>query len=303
MSLISVGSLAYDGIRTVAGEKPRILGGSLTHFSNAASLKSKPSLVGVVGEDFAPAEWDFLKSKSHSIEGVEVLSGEKTFFWKGYYTEDFDIAITEETQLNALAKFDPKVPESYKKTPYILFLANMVPELQSKAALQCPGSVLKVLDTMNFWIENNAPGLAQAFKDVDGIIVNEGEAELLTGQKNLIKAAEMLFQPHFKILILKKGSHGVMVFTRDYMISLPAYPVKEIVDPTGAGDSFAGAFFSYLDAESQGGLDQDTVKQAAAYATVVASFAVEDFGVNGINNVSPAQVQARLDDFRKIVSF
>ncbi len=303
MSLIAVGSLAYDSIRTIAGERPRLLGGSVVHFANAASFMQPPDLVGVVGEDFLPEDWGFLKQKSNSVQGVTVLKGEKTFSWKGYYTEDFDVAVTEETQLNALGKFQPEIPEEYKKEPYVLFLANMHPANQSLAASQCPGASLKVLDTMNYWIESAGKELSQAFSDVDGIIVNEGEAELLTGQKNLVKASEILFQPHFKILILKKGSHGVLVFTRDGMVTLPAYPLSEIVDPTGAGDSFAGAFFSYIASQHKGQLDSKGVKQAAAYATVVASFAVQGFGVEGINKVNSAAIQKRLAEFRNMASF
>lgn len=303
MSLIAVGTLAYDSIRTCAGERERLLGGSVVHFANAASLMCKPDLVGVVGEDFAPAEWDFVRSKSNSVKGVEILTGEKTFFWKGYYTENFDVAVTEETQLNALAKFSPAIPAEYLSGSHTLFLANMHPANQSQAARQCPNAGLKVLDTMNYWIENYHQELTQAFQDVDGIIVNEGEAELLTGESNLVKAAEKLFLPHFRILILKKGSHGVMVFTREGMVTLPAYPLSEIVDPTGAGDSFAGAFFSYLAVREQALPGRDSIREAAAYATVVASFAVQGFGVEGVARITKQDVDARLQDFRQMVSF
>lgn len=303
MAIVAVGSIAFDSVASTAGKRERILGGSLTHFSNAASLKSKPRLVGVVGEDFGDMEMDFLKKKSSSVEGVEMLKGEKSFFWKGHYTENFDSAVTEITELNAFAKFNPVVPESYKTDDYILFLANISPDIQTRVAKQCPNSKLKMLDTMNYWIESTPDDLQTAFANVDGIIINEGEAELLTGEKNLIIAAKKLFLPHFKLIILKKGSNGVMVFGKNYIVSLPAFPLTEIIDPTGAGDSFAGAFLSYIDAVGDYDLSQETVKQAAVYATIVASHAVQGFGVEGIDGITTDDVEKRIDEFRKIASF
>ncbi|OHD53669.1 MAG: hypothetical protein A2Y33_07040 [Spirochaetes bacterium GWF1_51_8] len=304
MSIVAVGSLAYDSIKTPFGERDRILGGSLTHFSNAAAFLSKPKLVGVVGEDFGPGEWDFLKRKSSAVDAVKVLNGEKSFFWKGYYTKDFDTAVTEVTELNAFAKFTPAVPDNYRAGDYILFLANIDPSMQLEVAKQCRNSKLIVLDTMNYWIKNTPASLDEAMKHVDGVIINEGEAELLSGgEKNMIRAAEKLFLPNFKILILKKGSHGVMIFGRDFLVTLPAFPVREVVDPTGAGDSFAGAFVSYIDSNGLYDFDRDGIKRAAAYATVVASFSVQGFGVEGIDNISPRDVDQRMKEFQSVASF
>lgn len=303
MAIIAVGSLAFDSIKTIEGERERVLGGSLTHFSNASSFLSKPKLVGVVGNDFTAAHWDFIRSKSSDTEGVVTLEEEKSFFWQGYYTEDFDNAVTVKTELNAFAKFAPKVPESYKTKDAILFLANIDPVIQRQVALQCPGFRLKILDTMNYWITSARENLEAAFQAVDGIIINEGEAVLLTGEKNLLKAVSKLFKPHYKMIILKKGSNGVMVFGKDFMVTLPAFPLSRIVDPTGAGDSFAGAFVSYIDAHNIKDLSQEEVKKAAAYATVVASFAVEGFGLDGIHKVSKKEVDQRLSDYKKMVVF
>ena len=303
MSIVAVGSLAYDSLKTIAGERERILGGSLTHFSNAASLLSKPKLVGVVGEDFGQTDWNFIQKVSSDTKAVEMLKGEKTFFWKGEYAEDFNTATTITTELNAFAKFKPVVPESYKEKDYLLFLANIDPTLQKEVAGQCKDAKLIMMDSMNFWIRTALDRLQETIKEVNGLFVSEGEAVMMTGETNLIKAAEKLFQPHFKLLVLKKGSHGVYILTKDYVVSMPSFPVKEVVDPTGAGDSFAGAFFSYLDANKAFDLDRDAVKQACAYATVVASFSVQGFGVEGIRAADSEMIRKRMKEFRDIASF
>ena len=303
MGIIAVGSLAFDSLKTAAGERERVIGGSLTHFANAARFLSKPKLVGIVGNDFSVKEWDFIRSCSTSVDGVETLKDEKSFFWKGYYTEDFDTAHTVTTELNAFAKFNPKVPETYKKGGNYLFLANIGPAIQLKVAQDCPGSILKVLDTMNYWITSFRDQLEAAFSAVDGIVINEGEAFLLTGEKNILKAVEKLWKPNYRFVIVKKGSNGVMVFGGNFIVTLPAYPLKEIIDPTGAGDSFAGAFMSWLDKNNIQDLNPVSMRKAAAYATVVASFAVEGFGVEGISSRSEKDVQKRLKDFESMASF
>ncbi len=303
MPIIAVGSLAYDTVTTTEGTRERIIGGSLTHFSNAASFLSKPRLVGVVGEDFTGDSWKFLERKASSLEGVEVLKGEKSFFWKGQYTSDVDTAITQATELNAFAKFKPVVPAGYLTDGSILFLANIDPVIQKDVAKQCSTCRMKVLDTMNYWISNTPDALRDTFNYVDGIVINESEARSLSGESNLILAGEKLMLPHFKMLILKKGSHGVIVFGKGYIVSLPAYPIRRVVDPTGAGDSFAGAFVSYLDAKGVDPADREAVKKAAVYATVVASFAVEGFGVEGIDSVDPAKIEKRMKEFSVIAGF
>jgi sugar/nucleoside kinase (ribokinase family) len=305
MAIIAVGSIAYDGIKTVRGERERVLGGSLTHFSNAASFLSRPRLVGVIGNDFLPGDRDFLSSKSSSMEGVELLEGEKCFFWKGYYSDDFNTAHTLITELNAFAKFQPKVPDSYRKGGDILFLANIDPEIQKRVADQCPQAKLKVLDTMNYWIEQHREKLDAAVRSVDGIVINEGEAALLTGEKQVLDAADSLFRLYgnLSLVIVKKGSNGVMVFGRGWQVTLPAFPVREVTDPTGAGDSFAGAFMSWLDRNRMIRLDQAAARKAVAYATVVASFAVEGFGVEGISRRTNAEVRIRYQAYRRMASF
>jgi sugar/nucleoside kinase (ribokinase family) len=303
MSIIAVGSLAFDSIRTSVEERDKILGGSLTHFVNAAGFLSKPKLVGVVGNDFGDKEWEFIKSRTSSLEGVEVLKDKKSFFWKGHYGEDTDIAITDATELNAFSHFKPVVPLSYKDGEYMLFMANIDPVIQTDMAKQCDNAMLKVMDTMNYWIKNTPEELDVAFDNVDGIVINDNEATMLTGEKNILKAVEKVFRPHFKIVIIKKGSHGVMIFGTNFVVSLPSYPVKNVIDPTGAGDSFAGAFFSFIAANGAYDFHRDEVKNAAVYATVVASFAVEGFGVEGISEISPSDIENRIEAFKGISGF
>lgn len=303
MSIVAVGSLAFDSITSTEGSRERILGGSLTHFSNAAAFLSKPQLVGVVGNDFSETEWEFLRGKTSSLDGVETMENEKSFFWKGYYTKDVNNAITQATELNAFAKFKPVVPESYKQDDYTLFLANIDPVVQLDVVHQCSQAKFKVLDTMNYWISNAPEKLHEVFETVDCIIINETEAYSLSDEINLIAAAEKLFFPNFKMIILKKGSNGVMVFGKKYMISLPSFPIDHVIDPTGAGDSFAGAFFSYIDKYQVDVNDREQTKKAAIYATIVASFAVEGFGVEGIDRINEDDINRRLKLYSEISGF
>lgn len=303
MSIIAVGSLAFDSITSSAGSRERILGGSLTHFANAASYYSRPRLVGVVGEDFEEKHWNFLKTVSSDATGVETLKGEKSFFWEGYYTQDFDNAITRKTELNAFAKFQPKVPESYLQDDYMLFLANIQPDIQLDVVRQCPGSRLTVLDTMNYWIANALDDLWKVIKSVDVIVINEGEARDLSGEYSILKAAEKLLLPNLRFIVLKKGTNGVMIFGKGFTISLPAFPVKQVVDPTGAGDSFAGAFLSYLDHLGTKEFGPVELKQAAIYATVVASYYVQGFGVDGLSGITRADLEKRQSEFKDISGF
>lgn len=303
MAIVAVGSLAYDSIITEKESRERILGGSLSHFANAAAFLSKPKLVGVIGDDFLDEDIKFLKKKTSSLEGVERAEGRKSFFWKGKYSPNFDERESLATELNAFEHFDPKVPESYHDEDYILFLANIDPVTQSRVVDLCAGARLSVLDTMNFWIEKTPKELSSVFKKVDAVIINEEEAAMLTKTPDLVKAGKILMDREgFKFLILKKGSNGVMVFGEDYIVSLPAFPVDPVVDPTGAGDSFAGAFFSYLDKHGMD-LSCETVKTAAVYATIVASFCVQGFGVDGIDSVSDEDIQNRMEDFRRASGF
>lgn len=299
MAIVVVGSLAYDSVETPAGKRERMLGGSVTHFSNAASYLSRPYIVGVVGQDFSEKSWEFLKQKTKSHQGVLVRPG-KTFFWAGAYSGDMNEAKTKTTELGVFADFQPYIPAKYPKRG-LLFLANIDPVIQKEVAQQMPGMRWRFLDTMNFWITSKPKELDEVLQLVNGLIVNEGEAMLLSGKKHPLEALDALYRPHFEILIMKRGSNGVIIQGKNFRVILPAYPTSQVVDPTGAGDSFAGAFCSYLDAHHVRHLTPRVVKKAASYATVVASFCVEDFGVDGIAKHGWKDIQKRWSTYRQMV--
>ncbi|MGC8765274.1 MAG: PfkB family carbohydrate kinase [Brevinematia bacterium] len=303
MGIIAVGGLAIDSIKSPAGEANEILGGSLSHFSNASSFLTKTMLVSIVGNDFKNEFWDFLFDRS-IVLGVSIDFKEKTFRWEGYYTEDFGDVVTTKTELNSFEKYEPVIPPLYKKSRKdILFLANIDPVIQKKVAAELHYLPLKVLDTMNYWIENKRKELLEVFSNIDGIIINEMELNLLTGEKNLFSGIDKLSPYNFKFIVLKRGVNGVMVFYENEIISLPAFPVRKVVDPTGAGDSFAGAFLSFIDNSGVKRLSFEKLKMAAAYATVVASFVVEDFGVMGLGRITYKDIKDRFRLYRKMVSF
>jgi len=299
VAIVVVGSLAYDSIQTPAGKRERLLGGSVTHFSNAASYLSKPYIVGVVGQDFSESSWSFLKQKTRSQQGVLIRPG-KTFFWAGEYSGDMNEAQTRTTELGVFADFQPYIPPRYPKKG-LLFLANIDPVIQKEVALQMQGMRWRFLDTMNFWITQKAGELDEVLQLVNGLIVNEGEAMLLSGKSHPLEAMEAIYRPHFELLMMKRGSNGVIIRGKNFRVVLPAYPTSHVVDPTGAGDSFAGAFCSYLDAHHARRLTPRLIKQAASYATVVASFCVEDFGVDGIAKHGWKDIIQRWRDYRRMV--
>lgn len=303
MGIIAVGSIAIDSIKTPVGERTGILGGSLSYFASASSFLTKTKLLGIVGKDFSSEYLDFLSEKA-IILGVKIDFEGKTFEWDGYYTEDFGDVVTTRTELNSFANYDPVIPPSYKKFKKdILFLANIDPVIQKKVLKEFSYLPLKVLDTMKLWIETKRKELEDVFLDVDAIIINESELNLLTGEKNIFKGIEKLSNFNFKFIVLKRGGNGAMLFYGDDVISLPAFPLKRIVDPTGAGDSFAGGFLSYLNYEGFKSLSLEKLKRALSYAIVVSSFTVEDFGVEGIGRVKLRDVKERYKAYRKFCSF
>ncbi|URA10915.1 PfkB family carbohydrate kinase [Thermospira aquatica] len=299
MAIVVVGSLAYDSIETPAGKKERILGGSVTHFSNAASFLSKPYIVGVVGQDFREESWDFLRQKTRSHQGVLIRPG-KTFFWSGSYEKDLNEAKTKTTELGVFADFQPYIPPKYPKHGF-LFLANIDPLIQKQVVVEFPKMRWRFLDTMNFWITHKARELDDVLNYVNGLFLNEGEAMLLSGKENPLEAMETIYRPHFELLIMKRGSLGVIIRGKNFRVVLPAYPTTHVVDPTGAGDSFAGAFCSYLDSHHIQKLTPSVVKKAASYAAAVASFCVEDFGVEGIAKHTWKEIRQRWLEYRQMV--
>lgn len=295
-SVVVVGSIAMDSIQTAHGQVENALGGSATYFSMAARRFCPVKIVGVVGEDFPENYLKILKNPRTNLEGLVKMPG-KTFRWKGSY-ENPNEAITHDTQLNVFAQFDPKLPENFRTSKYI-FLANIHPALQEKVLSQVKAPALIACDTMNHWIRSYKQELINLYKKVRIVILNDGEARLLTGENLLVKAAKAIssFGPEW--VILKKGEHGVLAYDGKEFFILPAYPVENVIDPTGAGDSFAGGFMGYL--AHCGKLDRKTIQEALVYGTIVASFTIEDFSVNKLSKVTSAQIRRRHRDFIKMI--
>lgn len=297
-SLVSLGTMALDSVETPYGRVENTLGGSGTFFSVAASFFCKPAIVSVVGADFPKEHLSYLTNLGINIEGVEIADG-KTFHWEGKYEGEMNNAETLKTDLNVLASFSPKIPKSYRGCNF-LFLANIDPEIQLKVLDEIKPKYC-LCDTMNFWIKSKKESLTQVFEKVDGIIINEAEARDYCGTKNLIAAGKKLCGIGKSKVIIKKGEHGCLLFMDDEVTALPAYPTSKVVDPTGAGDSFAGGACGYL--ASKNSVDIQDFKRAIAYGTVIASHMVEDFSLGGINGKTMEDIEVRLNELRQTISF
>lgn len=301
MSLLVVGSVALDSVETPFDKVDDALGGSATYISLAASYFSAPvELVGVVGDDFPKPYIEMLEQHNIDLEGLQIIEGEKTFRWGGKYHYDLNIRDTLFTELNAFQNFNPVLPERYKKSRYIC-LGNIDPILQLRVLEQVSDPQFVVCDTMNLWINLMKQDLVNLLKRVHVFILNDSEARMLTEEPNLIKAAKLIRQMGPEILIIKKGEHGAMLFTQDTIFSAPAYPMEIIFDPTGAGDAFAGGFTGYLHKTMD--LSPENIKRAVIYGSTMASFCVEKFSTNGLEDLSYLQIQDRFREFRKISSF
>ncbi len=296
MSLLVVGSIALDTIETPFGHADRVAGGSAVYISAAASYFTAPiRLVGVVGSDFPKSEIEFLESRGIDLAGLQTIEGGKTFHWSGRYHYDLNQRDTLDTQLNVFEKFDPVLPASYRKSRYIL-LGNIDPVLQKsviESMEQKPELV--ICDTMNFWIEGKHDELLRTLKKVDVIIVNDSEARLLSSEPNLVKAAKKIMNLGPRIVIIKKGEHGALLFTGDTIFSAPAFPLEFIYDPTGAGDAFAGGFVGHLARTED--LSDENLKRAVIYGSVMASFSVTKFGIEGLKELSDIEILGRYRDF------
>ena len=296
MSILVVGSVGLDSVETPAGHVEDALGGSAIYFSTAASFFADSiRLVAVVGEDFPQEHIAFLESRGIDIEGLERVEGGKTFRWGGRYTDDLNSAATLFTDLNVYGNFQPKLPESYRDTPYV-FLANINPELQLNVLEQVNQPRLVVCDTMNLWIDISRAALMQTLEKVDILILNDGEARLLTDENNLISAAKKILTYGPSRVIVKKGEHGAMTLTETTFFSAPAHPLESVCDPTGAGDSFAGGFLGYV--ASVGSASEATIRQAIMYGTIVASFNVENFSLNRQRILKRAEIDLRYQQLR-----
>jgi sugar/nucleoside kinase (ribokinase family) len=298
MSLLVIGTLAYDTIETAFERREDVLGGSATHFAMAASLFGPVALVSIVGRDFQPAHLELLRSHRVDLSGLEVAPGE-TFRWSGRYEVDWNTRHTLETRLNVLERFDPKIPAPLRASRF-LFLANAAPEVQARALDQVERPAFTMLDTMNLWIETAREALASLLRRVDAVVLNDEEARMLTGERSLIRAAGAVLGLGPRYVILKKGEHGAFLMGGDAHFSLPAYPVEDVVDPTGAGDSFAGGFMGYLAEKNRA--DPRALRQAMLYGTVAASFCVEGFGVEALRSRTRTEVDGRYDELLSIVT-
>lgn len=301
MSLLVIGSLALDTIETPFGKAERTLGGSATFISTSASYFINPvRLVGIVGYDFPQEEIDFLKSKNIDISGLEISKSKKTFHWHGKY--DFDLNTRESivTELNAFETFDPVISENFRDSEYVC-LGNLHPALQVKVIKQMNKPKLVMCDTMNFWIEGAIDDLKKILKMVNLLVINDSEARELSHEYNLVTAAKKIMQMGPEIVIIKKGEHGALLFTDDFVFSAPAYPLEKVFDPTGAGDTFAGGLMGWL--AKTGDLSEKNLKLAVIYGSAMASLAVEKFSLDGIRNLTHDNIRNRFYEFGKLTHF
>ncbi len=300
MPLLVVGSVAFDTIQTPTETRERVLGGSAVHFSVSASMFTPVRLVGVVGEDWENAHTQLLKDRGVDTAGLQVVPGKKTFFWKGKYQPNMNDRETLEVELNVFGDFDPVLPEDFRRSDY-LFLANGSPIVQMKVLEQVQGAKLVVADTMDLWIRAQHAPLMELFKRLDGLVLNDSEARLLTGEENLVTAGRKVLDFGPRFVVIKKGEHGAMFFSQHETYVLPAYPTEKVVDPTGAGDSFAGGMLGYI-AEKRD-LSATTLKEAMAHGILVASFNVEDFSLDRMKTLNRTDLATRMDQFKKMLSF
>jgi cytidine kinase len=300
MSLLVVGSIALDSVETPTDRRDDVLGGSAVYFSYAASYFSPVRLVGVVGEDWPAEHTELLSARDIDMSGLEVVSGAKTFRWKGKYLPNMNDRETLEVHLNVFGDFNPKLPAAFRGSRF-LFLANGSPTLQLRVLEQVPDAQLRVADTMDLWINVQHDELLALLRRLDGVVLNDSEAKLLTDEENLVRAGHKVLELGPRFVVIKKGEHGAMFFSRDETYVMPAYPTPRVIDPTGAGDSFAGGMMGCL-AEC-GSFDAKSLKRALAYGTVVASFNVEDFSLQRMRQIERSHVDERFDEYRRMLAF
>jgi sugar/nucleoside kinase (ribokinase family) len=299
MALLVVGTVAFDSIRTPHGKAENILGGSATYFSLAASRFVPVQIVAVVGDDFGEEHLRLFQDRGVDTAGLERVPG-KTFHWSGEYASDMNEARTLETHLNVFEKFSPTIPASYLDCEFV-FLGNIDPALQLHVRRQLPKARLAGLDSMNYWIKGKPEELKKALAEVDVLLVNETEARMLSGISNLKKAAEAIQKMGPRTLVIKRGEHGVMLFSDGGIFSAPAFPLDEVHDPTGAGDSFAGGFMGHL--AKAGDFSHVQLRRAVIYGSVMASYAVEEFGLARLLRLAPKEIEARYREFKNLTHF
>jgi cytidine kinase len=303
MTLVVVGSIAFDAVKTPFGERERMLGGSAVHFSLAASFFTDVRVVGPVGDDFGDAEYEVLHARGVNTDDVEHVPGGKTFFWAGEYSWDLATRDTLDTQLGVFGDFEPKLSDASRSAD-TLFLANIQPDLQRSVRALCEGAQLVGLDSMNLWIETTRDSLVQAIGEVDLLFMNDAEIRQLTEQPNLVRGARAAMEMGPRVAVAKQGEYGAALFTRDRFFALPAYPLEDVIDPTGAGDSFAGGFLGYLAAQGPDAAhDEGELRRAMTYGSVLGSFCVEEFGTERVQRLTREEIDARFAEFRRITSF
>ena len=302
MSLLVVGTVAFDAIETPFGKTDKIIGGAATYISLAASYFTKNiQLVSVIGGDFPKEALEMLKNHGVALEGLQIKENEKSFFWSGRYHNDMNSRDTLATELNVLADFNPVVPESAKECDFLM-LGNLMPSVQQKVIAQLnKRPKLIVLDTMNFWMDIAMDELLQTIANVDVLTINDAEARQLSGEYSLVKAAQKILEMGPKVLIIKKGEHGALLFNKEQVFFAPALPLEDVFDPTGAGDSFAGGFVGYL-AQTKD-ISFENMKRAIIFGSAMASFTVEKFGVERLIGLTQAQVEERVQEFIDLVQF
>ncbi|MBI3089907.1 MAG: sugar kinase [Candidatus Tectomicrobia bacterium] len=299
MSLLVVGSVALDSVRTPFGEVEEVLGGSATYFSTVASYFCQVQVVAVVGDDFPHEHLEFLRSRDIHLEGLSAVRG-KTFRWRGEYGYDLNEAHTLETRLNVFETFEPVLPESYRKATYV-FLANIDPELQSRVLDQVISPTMVACDTMNFWIAGKYDALRATLKRVDLLVINEAEARELAREPNIIRACRIVLTWGPKIVIVKRGEYGAIMVTVESIFSIPGYPLETIADPTGAGDCFAGGLMGYL--ANVNDWSEPALRQGIIFGSAMASFNVERFSLEGLRKLTYEQILERYEAFRRLVHF
>ncbi|MCW3046319.1 MAG: sugar kinase [Solirubrobacterales bacterium] len=302
MSLTVVGSIAYDSVKTPFGERDRMLGGAATHFALAASFFDEVRVVGPVGDDFDDASWEVLRTRGIVTDDVEQVAGGKTFFWKGEYHDNVNSRETLVTELNVFEHFEPKLSDASRACD-VLFLANIQPDLQRRVREQCQGARFVAMDSMDLWINIAHSSLMQTIRSVDCVILNDEELELLTGKPTSAAAAREILSWGPTAVVAKQGKYGAALFTAEGVFALPAYPLEHVIDPTGAGDTFAGGFVGYIAAHPDEEVSHELLSRALAYGTAIASFNVEEFGTERVVRLTAEEIAARVERLQRMTAF
>jgi sugar/nucleoside kinase (ribokinase family) len=302
MSLTVVGSIAFDSVKTPFGARERMLGGAAVHFALAASFFDTVHIVGPVGDDFGEPEYAVLRGRQVDTQDIEHVPGGKTFFWRGEYGWDLNERETLDTQLGVFADFEPKLSEASRAAD-VVFLANIQPDLQRQVREQCAEARFVALDSMNYWIDSARDALIDVIGSVDCLMLNDAELRELTEEPNFVRAAAKVREWGPSVVIAKQGQYGALMITDEGFFALPAFPLETVVDPTGAGDSFAGGFMGYISAHGDAELDHELLTQAMAYGTALASFNVEDFGVERVVRLTSEEIAERVADLRRMTHF